>query len=183
MFEKAAKVLMQPGSVGVIPTDTIYGLVARATDKQAVDKFYALKPREFKPDTLIAYSIEQLVRLGFKRRYVKAVEQFWPGPVSVIVPAPPELAYLHLGRGSLPVRLPAGNELGKLLQAVGPLMTTSANRPGEPMANTIEEAREIYGDKVAIYVDGGDLSGRLPSTIIRVIDDAIEVLRQAASPI
>jgi L-threonylcarbamoyladenylate synthase len=183
MFEEAAKVLMRPGAVGVIPTDTVYGLVARAADRRAVDKLYTLKPREFKPGTLIACSVEQLAELGFKRRYVKAVEQFWPGPVSVIIPAVPELAYLHLGRGSFPVRLPAGEELSKLLQTIGPLMTTSANRPDEPTANTIEEARAIYGDKVDIYVDGGDLSGRPPSTIIRVIDDAIEVIRQGAAKI
>jgi tRNA A37 threonylcarbamoyladenosine synthetase subunit TsaC/SUA5/YrdC len=52
--------------------------------------------------------------------------------------------------------------------------------PGEPPANTIAEAREYFGDRVDLYQDGGDLSGRAPSTVIRIIDDAIEVLRAGA---
>jgi tRNA A37 threonylcarbamoyladenosine synthetase subunit TsaC/SUA5/YrdC len=56
-------------------------------------------------------------------------------------------------------------------------MTTSANRPGEPPANDLKEAQAYFEDAVDFYVDGGDLKGRQPSTIIRMVDDAVEVLR------
>lgn len=178
MFDEAVTKLLQPGAVGVIPTDTLYGLVARASDEAAVARLYALKSREHKPGTVIAASIDQLVQLGIKRRYLTAVEQFWPGAVSVEIPH--GITYLHQGTGRQAFRIPADAELLAFLQKVGPLQTTSANLPGEIPAATIAEAEQYFGDQVDFYVDGGDLSGRAPSTIIRIIDDAIEVIREGA---
>jgi len=172
--------LIRNGAVGVLPTDTVYGLVCVASNEQAVTRLYDLKSREHKPGTVIAANIEQLSDLGVKHRYLKAVEQFWPGPISVIIPCGQELQYLHQDMRSLAVRIPADKAVHKLLQRTGPLLTTSVNYPGEPPATTIAEARTYFRDRVDFYVDGGELSGRAPSTIIRVVDDAIEVLRQGA---
>ncbi|HEY1835709.1 MAG TPA: L-threonylcarbamoyladenylate synthase [Candidatus Saccharimonadales bacterium] len=168
------------GAVGVLPTDTIYGLAAVAGNTLAVSRLYALKSREHKPGTVIAASIDQLVDLGIKRRYLKAVEQFWPGAVSVIIPTGDELDYLRQGVPGLAIRIPADETLRRLLEQTGPLLTSSANQPGEPPANNIAEAQKYFGGQVDFYVDGDDLSGRPPSTIIRIVDDAIEVLRQGA---
>lgn len=180
-LKEADKLLPQPGAVGVIPTDTVYGVVARAADDRAVERLYALKKRDAKPGTLIAADIGQLENLGLKHRYLKAVEQYWPGAVSVVLPVPdPALTYLHRGKMSLAVRVPADKDLRKLLKATGPLLTSSANQPGEPVAATVREAKDYFGDQVDFYVDGGDLSGRQASTVIRVVDDAVEVLRQGA---
>jgi L-threonylcarbamoyladenylate synthase len=178
MFSDTAAKLLVPGAVGVIPTDTVYGLVARAQDEAAVARLYQLKRRDHKPGTIIAANIDQLVDLGIKRRYLTAVSQFWPGAVSVEIPH--GVTYLQQGTGRQAFRIPDSPELQALLLQVGPLQTTSANDPGEPPANTITEAKQYFGDKVDFYVDGGDLSANLPSTIIRIIDDAIEVIRQGA---
>ncbi len=173
--------LSQPGAIGVIPTDTVYGVVARASDQEAVARLYRLKKRENKPGTIIAASIEQVEDLGLKRRYLTSVQQYWPGPVSVIIPcADPALSYLHQGAMGLAVRLPSDKNIRKLLEKTGPLLTTSANHSGQPTASTIEQAKEAFGDEVDFYADGGDLSNNKPSTIIRVVDDAIEVIRQGA---
>jgi L-threonylcarbamoyladenylate synthase len=180
MFELVVQKLDAPGAVGVLPTDTVYGLVARAADPVAVKRLYDLKLREGKPGTIIAASIEQLEALGLKRRYLKAVEQFWPGAVSVIIPCGPELEYLHEGKNSLAVRIPDDGNLRKLLARTGALLTSSANHPGKPVAMTVEEARKYFDDKVDFYEDGGDLSDRQPSTIIRIVDDAIEIVREGA---
>jgi L-threonylcarbamoyladenylate synthase len=171
--------ILQSGGVGVIPTDTVYGVVCRAADETAVARLYALKNREQKPGTVIAASIEQLVDLGIKARYLKAVEQFWPNPISIIIPNH-ELAYIHLGVGSIAVRIPSNNTLEKLLKQTGPLLTSSANQPSKPEAATIKQAQEYFGETLDFYVDGGDLSDRKPSTLIRIVDDAIEVLRPGA---
>ena len=179
--QAVADFLVQSGTIAVIPTDTVYGVVARAADTQAVANLYALKHRENKPGTLIAASIDQLTELGIKHRYLKAVEQFWPGAVSVVMPcADPGLAYLHQGKMSLAVRIPDDKKLLALLAETGPLLTSSANQPGEPPAETVEQARAYFGDDVRLYVDGGNLAGRQPSTVVRIVDDAIEVLRQGA---
>lgn len=181
MFKGLSDKLLNSGAIGVIPTDTVYGVAARAQDPQAVERLYTLKKRESKPGTLIAANIKQLEELGLKHRYLKAVEQYWPGAVSVIIPCgDPKLAYLHQGKMSLAVRIPDHKELHELLLETGPLLTSSANHPGEQPANTIEEAKAYFGEQVDFYIDGGDVSGRKPSTIIRIIDDAVEVIRPGA---
>lgn len=177
---KTADYLLQPGGVAVIPTDTLYGVVARAADPAAVKRLYAVKSRENKPGTLIAASVDQLVELGLKKRYLTAVEQWWPGPISVVVPCGDELAYLHDGKRSLAVRIPDRENLREMLVQTGPLLTSSANQPGQTPAATIEEARAYFGDQIDFYEDGGNLSGNLPSTVVRIVDDAIEVLRPGA---
>lgn len=179
-MDKVATELLKPGMVGVIPTDTVYGLAARASDVQAVTRLYELKRREHKPGTLVAASIDQLVQLGIKARYLKAVESFWPNSISIIIPCGPELDYLSQEKRSLAVRIPKDSALLTLLEQTGPLITSSANQPGEPAALTVDEAKNYFGDSVDFYEDGGDLSGRKPSTIIRMVDDAVEVIRQGA---
>ena len=180
MFEIVAQKLQAAGAIGVMPTDTVYGVVAQAADRQAVRRLYELKRRERKPGTLIAAGVDQLEQLGLKRRYLAAVEKFWPGPVSVVIPCGPELEYLHQGVLSLAVRIPADAALRKLLEQTGPLLTSSANQPGKPPANTVAEAKAYFGSGVDFYIDGGDRSGSQSSTVIRIVDDAIEVLRQGA---
>lgn len=174
--------LLKNSAVGVVPTDTQYGLVALASNKSAIKKLYKIKNRYKKPGTLIAANIDQLVELGFKRRYLKAVERFWPNPLSIVIPAP-GLDYLHLGRGSLPIRIPKNKSLHQLLKSVGPLQTTSANLSGKPAATNIKQAQKIFGGKIDFYVDGGDLSNNEPSTIIEINDDAITILRVGACKI
>jgi L-threonylcarbamoyladenylate synthase len=175
-----ATALLQSGTIGVIPTDTIYGVVARAADMAAVKRLYALKSRESKPGTIIAANVDQLVELGIKRRYLTAVEQWWPAPLSVVVPCGEELSYLHDGQRSSAVRIPDNETLLALLTKTGPLLTSSANHPGQPPANNVNEAKQYFADEVDFYEDGGDLSNHEPSTVVRIIDDAIEVLREGA---
>lgn len=171
---------IQQGKIVVLPTDTVYGLVCSAANETAVAKLYAMKKREKKPGTIVAASIEQLVKLGLKARYLKAVEQYWPNPITIIIPTGFDLKYLTQGTGSLAVRIPSDQDFRKLLEQTGPLLTSSANHPGKPPANTIKEAKDYFGDEVDLYIDGGDLGDRKPSTIIRIIDDAVEVLREGA---
>lgn len=166
------------GAVGVLPTDTVYGVVARAADEKAVSALYKLEHREKKPGTIIAASIDQLVELGIPRRYLTAVEQYWPGAVSVEIPH--GITYLNQDTGRQAFRVVDKGDVKALLDNVGPLVTSSANTPGAPPANTLKEAYKYFGHNVDFYVDGGDLSAREPSTIIRVIDDAVEVVRQGA---
>lgn len=171
---------LKAGAVGVLPADTVYGLMGLAAKPDIAARIYDLKRRENKPGTVIAADIDQLVELGLKRRYMVAVEQYWPGSLSVIIPSGPELAHLHLGLNGLAVRIPDEPGLLELLRQTGPLITSSANLTGQPTAVNVAQAQQYFDDQVDFYVDGGDLSDRLPSTIIRIVDDAIEIIRQGA---
>lgn len=174
---------LKAGGVGVFPTDTVYGLVARAADKAAVARLYALKSRERKPGTVVAASVEQLVELGLNEAELLPGARWWPGAVSLVVPVGRRLGYLDMGVGSLAVRVPRDPRLVEVLESTGPLLTSSANLPGEPEAVSVDEARNYFGDGADFYVDGGNLTGRLPSTIVRVRDGATEVLREGAEKI
>ena len=172
--------LLKDGKVGVIPTDTIYGLAAVAANTAAVDRIYQLKRREHKPGTFLAATARQLLALGLEAEALQAVTHLWPNPVSVVVPTHKGWERLDLGKHSLAVRIPKEDTLQELLEATGPLATSSANLFSQPPANTVEEAIAYFGDSVDFYVEGGDLSGRPPSTVIKFVDGRLEVLRQGA---
>jgi tRNA threonylcarbamoyl adenosine modification protein (Sua5/YciO/YrdC/YwlC family) len=179
-FDRALQILLD-GGVGVLPTDTVYGLATRADHPEGVARLYALKHRERKPGTTIAATVEQLTKLGVDEKYLRHVEKWWPNPLSVVVPTGEDLFYLHQGLDSLPMRIPKDDALRIFLEKTGPLATSSANQPGEPESRNLEDAWNYFGDSVDFYVDGGDMSGRAPSTIIRInAAGDIEVLRQGA---
>lgn len=169
------------GGVGVMPTDTVYGLVARAHDKQAVARLYALKDRDHKPGTVVAANTDQLIELGVAQEHVDRVKQWWPGSLSVETPLGDEHSYLHQDTGRQGFRVVADEKLKRILEQTGPLVTSSANHPGKPGSVNIEEAWDYFNDRVDFYVDGGDLSGKAPSTIVRISNDGqLEVLRDGA---
>ncbi len=130
------------------------------------------------PGTLIGANIDQIAALGIPRRYLKAVEQYWPGSVSVETPH--DVSYLSQGTGRQAIRIPPYEDLLTLMETVGPLQTTSANASGEPTAKNVAEARSYFGETVDFYVDVGDMGERPASTIIRVVDGVIEVVRAGA---
>ncbi len=172
--------ILLSGGIGVIPTDTVYGLVARAEHKQAVERLYDLKKRARQPGTIIAANIEQLHTLGFAYHALHIADQFWPDALSVIIDASSTAKYLKTTLSDLPVRIPNHEHLLRLLRQTGPLMTTSANHPHQPTATDLTTARNYFADQVDFYVDGGELSGRPPSTIIRITDGRIIVVRHGA---
>jgi len=172
--------MLQSGAVGILPTDTIFGIVAAANNKEAIAKLYEAKHREGKPGTMIAASTDQLVALGLDKQYVDKVAHLWPNSVSIVLPAGPQLSYLHQGKNSLAVRIPSNPDIHALLEQTGPLLTSSANMPGEPSSNNVQEAQDYFGETVDFYVEG-DTSKNQASTVAMLHDDGtIEVLRQGA---
>lgn len=171
--------LLASGAVGVIPTDTVYGLAANATNEAAVTRLYKLKSRERKPGTLIAASVAQLEALGINKDSLSLAMPYWPGPLSVVLPYT-NRAYLTQGVGSLAIRVVTDPQVQALLSKTGPLITSSANLPGEPESKNIRNAMDYFGNTVDFYVDDGDRSGRLASTIVKITPDGLEVLRQGA---
>lgn len=169
------------GAVGVMLTDTVYGLACQATDMTAVQRLYDLKQRSDKPGTVLVASADQALSLGILSESLERAQQLWPGPISVVMScASDKLAYLHLGKQSLAVRLPDNDKLRSLLEQTGPLLTSSANLPGKPPATNSAEAFMYFGDSVDFYLDDDIGSLHKPSTIVQVVDDTVVVLRQGA---
>lgn len=187
VFMKAENIaIIKNGGVGVIPTDTVYGLACSAFSATAVKRMFNVKSRSAgKPPVIILADLEDLDLFGVNLTPVERdfVNKYWPGAVTVILKIKPELSFLDQGLG-LAIRLPADDDLRNILRLTGPLATTSANPQGQPPAKNIAEAKKYFGSVggeggVDFYEDGGELDSA-PSTLIRIKDDKIEVLREGA---
>lgn len=179
---KAAEILKNDGII-VIPTDTLYGVIGSATSKKAVKKIYDLKGRrETKPFIVLINSYEQLKNFGIKveKSQAKILEKFWPGKVSVILPCKiKKWEYVHRGLESIAFRMigKRNKNLFELISIVGPLVAPSANKEGDNPAETILEAERYFGDKIQFYINGGKRHLK-PSTLVMLLNDKIEILRQ-----
>ncbi|OGC81852.1 MAG: threonylcarbamoyl-AMP synthase [Candidatus Abawacabacteria bacterium RIFCSPHIGHO2_01_FULL_46_8] len=172
--------LLKQGEIGVIPTDTLYGLVASVRQERSVEELYRLKQRKKdKPLIVLIADLVDLNLFGIEllQKEKELLNNFWPGKVSVIFPcAAKKFTYLHRGTNALAFRIPALNCLRDLLRATGPLVAPSANPEGLAPAQTLAEAKEYFGDQPAFYLDGGSLLGE-PSALITFQDGKIKVLR------
>ncbi len=184
-FDKNIVDMLISGSVGVIPTDTIYGLVGRAEAASTVERIYRIRKRnEHKPCIILISSYEDLkkfnIELSSEMRLFLEARRLWPGKVSIVFPSD-DLRFEYLTRStkSLAFRMPDTPELRDLLAQTGPLIAPSANREGDPPATTVGSARQYFKDSVEFYVDGGELHS-LPSTLIQVSDGKMTVLREGA---
>ncbi len=165
--ENIARILKN-GGVGVLATDTLYGLVASASDEKAVKRIYTLKKRDPKKALIVLVSnAGDLKIFGIDvKKYQNDLKKFWPGKVSIIFPLKGDkFEYLHKGQKSIAFRVPDKKDLLELLEKTGPLVAPSANKEGESPAKNIKEAKKYFGDKIDFYVDEGELDS-LPSTLI-----------------
>ena len=173
--------LLKSGAVGILPTDTVYGLVAPALHASSVERLYSLKQRERQPGTTIASSTEQLQAVGFQSDDLRRADRYWPNAISVEMTATDIHMYLKKGQDHMAARIPSDTVLVELLEKTGPLMTSSANTPKLPTSRTIGEAMNYFGDEIDFYVDAGDLGERPPSTIIGFdAQGSVVVYRQGA---
>jgi L-threonylcarbamoyladenylate synthase len=173
--------ILRTGGVGILPTDTLYGLIGSAFSKKAVARIYRLKKRNLKkPLIVLIGSFRDLARFGVKpdKKIFVILRCVWPGKISVILPCRnKKFRYLHRGTNTVAFRLPAKKSLRAFLKKTGPLVAPSANPEGLPPARTIREAKKYFGDTVDFYVDGGTLRS-LPSTLIRIKNGSIVVKRR-----
>lgn len=170
---------LRNGGVGIIATDTTYGLVGRALNKSAVNKIYQLKKRTpDKPFIILISDLNdlKLFRANITSNIRKHLDEYWPGPVSIIFECTDKgLEYLHRGTNTLAFRLPAKQDLLNVIKAAGPLVAPSANPESLPPANNIDEAKAYFGNQVDFYVEG-QVNDK-PSKIIRLTGDNEEVIR------
>lgn len=176
--------LLKNGKVGVMPTDTIYGIVGLALNKKTVEEIYKSRKRTAdKPLIILISGLDDLnlfdIRLTKKQE--SFLEKNWPNPLSVVLFSQSEkFKYLHRGTNSLAFRMPNDRKLLELLKKTGPLVAPSANPEGEKPAQTIDEAKKYFGDRISFYIDGEEIEA-VPSTVIELKEDGrFEVLRKGA---
>ncbi len=184
MFSTHLSSLLSRGGLAVIPTDTIYGIVAKALNRKAVERLYAFRRETAqKPFIVLISDITDLRVFGCKVTLVqeKFLKKVWPGKVSVVFPCKAKkFSYLHRNTGSLAFRLPRSSRLQALLKETGPLVAPSANFEGKTPARTIKEAKSYFGTHVDMYIGAKRAYVGKPSTLVSLLSGAPQVLREGA---
>jgi L-threonylcarbamoyladenylate synthase len=176
----AADVLRHNGLVA-FPTDTVYGVGALAFKAEAVQRLYVVKGRA--TDKAIAVLVARTADLPKVAQELtpsaqRLARDFWPGPLTLVVPKHPDLPAAVSALPTVGVRFPDHPVARRLLELTGPLAVTSANRSGEPNALTAEEVLAHLSGRVDLLIDGGRAPGGIPSTVVDCTGLAPMILRQ-----
>ena len=180
---QAAVDVLRRGGVVAYPTDTLYGLAVDPTSDAAVRALFALKGRDAAAAiALIAADqaqAEHAGSLGATERRLAAA--FWPGPLTIVVPASPAMSSLLAPRGTLGVRVPANAVARALALRFGECITaTSANASGAEPPSTAQDAARSLGSGIDLVLDGGPAPGGPPSTIVEVVGGRLTLHRAGA---
>jgi L-threonylcarbamoyladenylate synthase len=177
-----ALALLDAGEVVAIPTETVYGLAGDATSGVAVARIYKVKGRpRFNPLIAHVASLEMAERIGrFDPLSRKLAEKFWPGPLTLVLPLRAEAGIHPLataGLDTIALRMPRGFG-GELIARLGrPLAAPSANSSGRISATSAQAVAADLGPRMKLIVDGGATQVGLESTIVKVEDGGLRLLR------
>ncbi len=186
-FFKEAQSLLAAGGILAVPTDTYYALAAHPFKEEALTRLFALKQRPGgKPILLLVATPEMVSQVAREVPEVgrRLMARFWPGPLTIILPARPELPQLVTGgTGTVGVRQPRHAITCDLVAAIGwPVTGTSANRAGQPPLTWATEVEEQFGEQVDLILDAGPCPGGQPSTVVDVSCTPPRLVRPGATP-
>ena len=163
---------LRAGELVVYPTETFYAIGADAFSSGALQRLFRVKGRDperpvglIAADTAMAFSAAREIPIDARR----LADAFWPGPLTIVLPARDDIARELCGADGVGVRV-SPNPVARALSAgIGRLITaTSANLSGKAPARTLDEARAALGVKVKVYLEGGKLTALVPSTVVAV---------------
>jgi L-threonylcarbamoyladenylate synthase len=185
-IEQAARVILA-GGVVALPTDTLYGLAADPHRADAVARVADIKERPAeRAMPLIAADLDQVAAcIGALPPMARALAlAFWPGPLTLVLDAPPTLApEVSGGTGRVGVRVPAHDVARALCRACGsPLTATSANVSGAPASAFPDEVERTIGARIDLLLDAGPTPGGAASTIVDVTGSEPRLIRAGAVP-
>ncbi len=176
---------LKAGALVVYPTETFYGLGADPFAPAALKRLLAAKRREAgKPVGLIAADSEMAFSVAREVPFVarRLAEAFWPGPLTIVLPARGAIPGALLGEdGGVAVRVSSHPVARALAEGLGrPVTATSANLSGAPPATTLAQARAAFGTKVGVFLEGGTLAAAAPSTVVAVTSADWRIVRVGA---
>lgn len=171
------------GECVAVPTETVYGLAADATNGEAVARIYAAKGRpSFNPLIVHVATLDVAKQIAtFSEAAEKLAAAFWPGPVTLVLPARkdnPIASLVTAGLDTIAVRVPAHPAMRSLLKASGrPLAAPSANASGRISPSCANHVLKSLEGKVGLIVDAGPTSHGLESTIVALTESTVHILR------
>ena len=177
--------IIKEGGIVIFPTETVYGIGTNGLDKEAIKKLYEVKQRPLnKPISLLVSNIEMVeqVAKNISKLEYKIMQNFFPGPLTIILEKKdivPDI--LTANTNTVGIRMPSGEIARKLIEYAGvPIATPSANISGKPSGTNIKDIQKDFAGKVDCFIDNGESKLGIPSTIIRVINNEVHILRQGS---
>ncbi len=161
--------VLRYGGLVAFPTDTVYGVGALAFHREAVMRLYTVKGRS--TDKAIAVLLGREADLAQVTSELtpaarRLAEKFWPGSITLVVPKNPKLPEAISSTPTVGVRMPDHDFARRLLTLTGPMAVTSANRSGEPNAQTAADVLAQLDGRIELVLDGGRVPGGVPSTVV-----------------
>ena len=182
-IEEAAEEIKK-GNLVIFPTETVYGIGANALDENAVKKIFEAKGRAQDNPLIVHVANIDMVKpivehIGTLEQ--KLIEKFWPGPLTIIMKRKSNKVIPNIVTANLDtvgIRMPSNLLAKKLIEKAGvPIAAPSANVSGKPSGTNIEDIKEEFKGKVSYILDGGSTDIGLESTVIKVENDKIDILR------
>jgi tRNA threonylcarbamoyl adenosine modification protein (Sua5/YciO/YrdC/YwlC family) len=170
---------LRSGGVVVLPTDTVYGLVADPFSAEAMRRLFELKGRpDGVPIAVLVGSRSQAEGLvESTTSFTELATTHWPGALTLVAPTTAEGLHIGATNSTLGVRLPDHALIRGVTARFGPIAATSANLHGQPTIVDAEEARRVFGSSVDLIIDEGTLDG-VASTVVDVTSSTPAILRQ-----
>lgn len=177
---KQTLTFLRAGKVVVFPTDTVYGLLADATNKKAVKRAFAIKRRKgAKSLPLFVATMRMAKQIAvISKPQERFLRSKWPGAFTAVLKRRKSSLKLYgIGKETIALRIPGSSQLRSLLRSFGkPMTATSANLAGKNPCRTLQETRKQLAAKPDFFVDGGKLPGR-PSRIVDMTAEPYRTLR------
>jgi L-threonylcarbamoyladenylate synthase len=185
-LQEAAR-LIRAGGLIAFPTETFYGLAVDPFNKEALARLFAAKQRSLHKAVLVLVrNREQLAILAHEvpAAYESLIERFWPGPLTLIFPAHPNLPeLLTAASGTVGIRMSSHPLAGELLEAVGgPVTATSANLSDQPSPSSVDQVTQQLAGRIDAILDGGITPGGGSSTIVSLVGGKLVIVRQGVLP-
>lgn len=177
--------IIKEGGIVIFPTETVYGIGTNGLNKEAIKKLYEVKQRPLnKPISLLVSNIEMVnqVAKNISKLEYKIMQNFFPGPLTIILEKKdivPDI--LTANTNTVGIRMPSGEIARKLIEYAGvPIATPSANISGKPSGTNIKDIQKDFEGKVDYFIDNGESKLGIPSTIVRVINNEVHILRDGS---
>jgi len=180
---KRALEVLQAGELIAFPTDTVYGLGTLAFSAAGAAKIYETKERP--PEKALPILLGEIGQLKLVAEYVPEIAQklataFWPGAVTLILPKHPDIPKSVSALDTVGVRIPDHAFARDLFRAAGPMTVSSANLSGHSNPSSAEEVYAQLNGSLPLILNGGRISGGVPSTVVDCTGTDIRILRKGS---
>ena len=182
MYDEVVNIIKN-GGVVVLPTETVYGIGCSCFNEESIKRLYEIKNRPYnKPISVLVSNIDMISRVAknISDIEMKIIKHFFPGPLTIVLEKNDNIPDILTSNGTtIGVRMADNNIINTIIDKVDiPLAVSSANESGMDANINIDTIYEIFKDKVDYYVDGGISKIGVASTVVKVVNGEVIILRE-----